>query len=164
MNYQPIVLIERLSKYKTHNMKAILYILALTLLASCGEDPIIQSSLCEQIQFDTQFEMQVGDSACLPDGRSFTVTEVRDEFCPCLAICIWEGQLTMKLEIKETDGTVSELEVGSTKNIPHGDLFEDVTISDFTYLYNGSDDSLPLCTGTYDQEQITVRLNLSENN
>lgn len=146
-------------------MKALLPILAITFLISCGEDPIIESSsFCQQIQFDNQFEMQVGQTACLPDGRSFTLLEVRDEFCPCLALCIWEGQLVMKMEVDNLNGNNEEVEFGSTKNIPHGNLFEDVKVMDFTYLYNGENDSLPLCNGVYDEEEITVKINLSEIN
>ncbi len=143
-------------------MKTLIFLFAITLCISCGEDPIIQSApLCQQVEFDQAFEMKVGESACLQDGRSFKVIEVRDEFCPCLAICIWEGQLVMKIEIDNLDGSTDELEIGSTQNIPHGDIFQDVRISQFTYLYNGADDTLPLCSGTYDQNEITVKLILS---
>jgi len=68
----------------------------------------------------------------------------------------------MKIETEDLDGNETEFLVGSTKNIPHGDLFEDVAIFDFTYLYNGANDSLPLCTGAYDEKEITVVLNLSQ--
>lgn len=155
----------RLSKYNINTMKTILLFLAITLCVSCGEDPIIQSSpLCQQIEFDNTFEIKVGETACLPNGRSFKIEEVRDEFCPCLAICIWEGQLVMKISTIDLDGEEAEIEIGSTKNIPHGNIFEDVSVFDFTYLYNDIDDSLPLCTGTYDQEEITLKLNLKEIN
>lgn len=151
---------------KFNNMKAVITILTFTLLlTSCGEDPVIQSApLCQEIDFDTSFEMQVGDSACLPDGSSFKVLEVRDEFCPCFALCVWEGQLVMKIETKKIDGETENLEIGSTQNIPFGNIFDNIKVDHFSYIYNGSDDTLPLCTGTYDQDEIIVKLSLSEIN
>jgi len=139
----------------------IFIILSIFLLAACGDD-VKRSNSCQDVEFDISFSIQVGESACLPDGRSLRLLEARDEFCPCGAVCIWEGQLVIKLETEDTDETEKIEEIGSTKNIPHGNIFEDVTVSDFTYLYNGANDSLPLCEGTYDQEEITIILTLSE--
>jgi|GEM_PF-4653714 len=145
-------------------MKIIIAIAALitaTLFISCDKD-IERTNSCQDIELEMTFRIKVGESACLPDGRSLRILEVRDEFCPCLATCVWEGQLVMKIETEDLNENEVELEIGSTKNVPHGDLFGDIAISDFTYLYNGADDSLPLCTGTYDQDEITVVLTLSE--
>ena len=145
-------------------MKSILsisFLLSISLLFfSCDKNIDLRKS-CQDIQFYTTFEMKVGESACLPDGRSILLLEARDEFCPCLALCIWEGQLIIKLQTKDLFESETEIEVGSTKNIPHGDIFEDVSISDFTYLYNDSDSSLPLCQGTFDEANITIVLTLS---
>lgn len=142
-------------------MKTIIAILSIILLFACDKD-VEKTSSCQDIQFDTSFEMKVGESACLPDGRTIRLLEVKDEFCPCLAVCIWEGQLTIKLEAEDLNDQKTEIVVSSTKNIPHGDAFEDVSILDFTYLYNASDDSLPLCEGTFDEQDITIVLTLSQ--
>ena len=142
-------------------MKTIIAILSIILLFACDKD-VEKTSSCQDIQFDTSFEMKVGESACLPDGRTIRLLEAKDEFCPCLAVCIWEGQLTIKLEAEDLNDQKTEIVVGSTKNIPHGDAFEDVNILDFTYLYNADDDSLPLCEGTFDEQDITIVLTLSQ--
>ena len=144
-------------------MKAILFSSIIFLLAACSKSDNMDTSTrsCVDIEYNVAFNLKVGDSACLPDGRSINLIEARDEFCPCLALCIWEGQLSIKLETKDLNNETTEIEVGSTKNIPHGDAFEDVYISDFTYLYNGLDDSLPLCDGTFNQGEITIALTLS---
>ena len=142
-------------------MKTIITILFLTLLFACGKE-VKRTNSCQDIEFDTTFEMKVGESACLPDGRSIRLLEAKDEFCPCLAVCVWEGQLSITLEAEDLNQNESEVIVGSTLNIPHGDVFEDVTISSFTYLYNDADDSLPLCEGSFDEQNITIVLTLSE--
>lgn len=145
-------------------MKAILFSIIIFLISSCSKSENLGTSTlsCIDIEYNVAFNLKVGDSACLPDGRLIRLLEAKDEFCPCLAVCIWEGQLSIKLETKDLNNEITEQEIGSTKNIPHGNAFEDVFISDFTYLYNGLDDSLPLCQGIYDQEEIFIVLTLSE--
>ena len=151
-------------------MKIILTILSITLLFACDKDveklnnsqDLEMIISCQDILFDITFEMKVGESACLPDGRTIKLLEAKDEFCPCLAVCVWEGQLTIRLEMEDLNNQTTELLAGSTKNIPHGDIFEDVSIADFTYLYNDVDDSLPLCEGTFDEQDITIILTLSQ--
>ena len=145
-------------------MKSILnflYLLSITLLISCDKD-IERTNSCQDIQFAISFEIKVGESACLPDGRSIRLLEVRDEICPCFTDCFWEGQLVMKIETEDLNDNEMELEIGSGQISPNRDIFEDVTILDFTYLYNGTNDSLPLCEGIYDENKITLELILSQ--
>jgi len=91
--------------------------------------------------------MKIEECSCLPDGRTIRLLEAKDEFCPCLTVCIFRGQLIIKLIAEDHNDQQTEIVVGSTKNIPHVNTFEDVRILDFTYRYNDADDSLPLCEG-----------------
>lgn len=140
-------------------MRTILLVSTLLTFVSCSKTG--NSDACELIQYDTAFAMTVGSTACLPDGRTIELITARDSFCPCFAICVWEGQLEIILKTTDLNGTEKEVFVGSTKNTPHGNAFEDVAISDFTYLYNGTSDSLPLCLGTFDENEITIILTLT---
>lgn len=143
-------------------MKYVLVILSIALISACGSDPVITTTNnCQEVEFGNYFEIQVGESACLPDGRSLRLLEVKDEFCPCEVTCDWEGQLVMKIETEGLDENETEITVGSSTLQPFGDLFSDVKIEDVTYLYNGANDSLPLCEGTFDENEITIRLLLS---
>lgn len=143
-------------------MKPIFAILTILLLICC-DDNITENknSSCQEIEHNTSLEINLESSACLPDGRLFKIIQARDEFCPCDVICIWEGQLVIVIETEDLDQTTTEVTVCSTKNIPHGDLFEDVSITDFTYLYNEMDDSLPLCQGTFNPNEIKIILTLA---
>ncbi len=150
----------RLTRYNSHTMKSILALSALLLLTSCDPDIIIENS-CQEINLETSFEMKVGDSACLSDGRSFRLLAVKDQFCPCGILCDFEGELILVIETEDLNENEVELEIGSSPFTPDDNLFEDVIISNFTYKYNGADDTLPLCQGTYNQDEITIILSLS---
>lgn len=145
-------------------MKSILHLLSffsIVILISCNKD-IETSNSCQEVQFTFSFELKVGESACLPDGRSIRLLEVRDEICPCFDDCFWEGQLVMKIEAEDLNDNEVELEIGSGHPSQIRDVFEDVHVLDFTYLYNGSNNSLPLCEEVYDENKITLILTLSQ--
>ena len=139
----------------------LLSLLSITLLISCDKD-IKRKNSCQDVQFSISFELKVGESACLPDGRSIRLLEVRDEIYPCFTDCFWEGQLVMKIETEDLNDNETELEIGSSQALVNRDVFEDVHIIDFTYLYNGTNDSLPLCEGIYNENEITLELILSQ--
>lgn len=133
-------------------------------LFSCNKDSNVNhNNVCEPIQFEIPFEMTVGSSVCLPDGRKIQINEAADEYCPCDEdiLCNWEGQLVLNLLTIDHINGDREIRIGSHESNTYGNLFEDVYISDFTYLYNESNDSLPLCEGTYDQQNITIVLTIS---
>ncbi len=139
-------------------MRTLVLLFTIATFAACSKSS--DSVSCEQVQFDAAFFMTVGSTACLPDGRTIELLSATDSFCPCLALCVWEGQLDILIKTTDLNGNEKEVFVGSSKNTPYGNAFEDVAITDFTYIYNGSDDSLPLCFGTYDENEITILLTL----
>ncbi len=70
---------------------------ALSILTSCG-DPDSESLMCTEVDYDTAFSIQADNSYCFPDGVVLSVTALNNEFCPCDAICFWEGQMTIDMQ------------------------------------------------------------------
>ena len=72
-----------------------LCLLMLISLISCGK-----SDNCTDIELDSLFQFQEGDSFCLPTGIEFEVVKFDDQRCPCDAVCIWEGEFVFEILIR----------------------------------------------------------------
>jgi len=64
------------------------------LVASCSK-----KDDCIEVQYDTSFKVESGESYCFPDDMSITIESLDNEFCPCDVVCVWEGQMEVEMMI-----------------------------------------------------------------
>ena len=79
-------------------MKNIIPLLIVLCLAACSKEEVDDNKIvCQEVEYDTNIDLQVADEICFPDGNSLILTSVEHQFCPCDAICIWGGDLYITL-------------------------------------------------------------------
>ena len=98
-----------------------------------SEDDVSEeaSSMCNDVTYDDPFDVELDGVYCFPDGTQLTVLEIKNDFCPCNVVCIWQGEMVINMEW--TDGTtVEEFRYGSDDNpaaadnlLPNGALITD---------------------------------------
>ena len=142
-------------------MKYTLYTLTILLIFSCQKEsnPKVQLA-CIEIDYDSSFTAMLGDVICLPDGSSFIIKNIKDEFCPCESICKWEGELKVIVETTDLSSEISTFGFGSATYPLRRFLFEKSFIHSFTYDYELG--SLPDCINEFDSKKITLELIISQ--
>jgi len=86
------------------------YTLSLVLIAllctisSCKNDTV-EDNYCEEVLYNEVFLAVHGERYCLPDGAELLINDLVNVFCPCNAICAWEGE--MELNVTWTDSSGS---------------------------------------------------------
>jgi len=67
---------------------------------------------CNDVQYNTSFEITKEQKYCFSDGNYFIVNYMRNEFCPCYSECIWEGEMILgykafvdNIEVEKTVGS-----------------------------------------------------------
>lgn len=84
-------------------MKKLIILLSLSLLMIRCSD---SSTNYNEVVLGKEFDLKVGNSAVLPDqGLIIKFKSVNDDSrCPIGAICVWEGNATVVLELKNSIG------------------------------------------------------------
>lgn len=118
---------------------------------------------CKNENYDKEFTVTLGESVCFPDGNSFEVKTIRDQFCCCLCICVWEGELEVMVETTDNTGKKDLFTFGSSLINGNNQIFEGYTVSQFNYLYDVESDSLPLCVGEFDATNVELLIAISAN-
>jgi len=70
-----------------------LVLFSFAFFSSCERD----IPICKTISFDEKFEVIEGRSYCSNNGKSFTISRFINNYCPCDAVCIWEGELLIEM-------------------------------------------------------------------
>ena len=112
-------------------MKNIITLLLITaFIISCGKKDIKSDSRdCQEVEYDINFDLELGDEVCFPDGNSFIVKTITDEFCCCLCLCFWEGELKILIETTNQNGEKELLSFGSSTYTTTNHLFDDFKVS-----------------------------------
>jgi len=78
----------------------LLTILALGFLCTaCNKDGNDTSSLeCQDVNYSSAFSIEANNKYCFPDEVSLTILDIKNEFCPCFANCIWEGEMVIDMQ------------------------------------------------------------------
>ncbi len=91
----------------------VLYIIILFILFSCDEEG-------RKINLDETFVLQYGETKMLDGQDHFSISFIdllEDSRCPANAICVWEGQARVKIEIHENFEVITkELTNGTLKD------------------------------------------------
>ena len=129
------------------------------LFAACNGPE--EAPICNEEEYDNEFIVKLGESVCFPDGNSFEVKNITDQFCCCHCDCIWAGQLEIILETTNTSGQKDLFTFGSVNFKDAHELFNGVTISNVDYLYSGEPNALPVCNGEYKADKVDLFLTIS---
>ncbi len=102
------------------NKKPLSLILAFVILAmaSCSDNS------CEEVSYNDVFDVSQGEVYCLPDGAQLEINELINAYCPCEAICVWEGQMMLEVVWTDAAGTVHTGQVNTHPNIEPSPLDE----------------------------------------
>ena len=142
-------------------MKYTLFTLTILLIFSCQKESISNVQLdCIEIDYDSSFIAMLGNEICLPDGSSFIIKNIKDEFCPCDAICKWEGELKVIVETTDLVGKKSTFGFGSATYQLRPYLLEDSYIQAFSYDYELG--SLPDCINEFNAQKVTLEITISQ--
>ncbi len=105
--------------------------------------------------------MTLDDEVCFPDGSGFIVKTITDEFCPCLAACVWEGELRVMVETIDTNGEKELFQFGSSSYDFEPKIMPHAKIKAFSFTYNETG-SLPDCENNYDVDKVKLTLKIIE--
>ena len=70
-------------------MIKIIPVFFILLLSACSD-----SESCDR-SFNEPFDIQTGEIYCLDDGSTLEIIEITSSYCPCNAVCIWQGETTV---------------------------------------------------------------------
>lgn len=143
-------------------MKYLTLLVASLFILSCNKaDDDNKKQECTQIEFNTNFSMILNDEVCFPDGSGFIVKTIKDEFCPCLAVCIWEGELRVMVETIETNGDKELFEFGSSSFGLNPKILPNARIETFSFTYDETG-TLPDCENDYEVDNVKLTLKIVE--
>lgn len=94
--------------------RVFIFLTVVLVLNACSRT---KETACTEIAFNTEFSAVVGQTYCLDDDNQFTITEIRNELCPCNIQCFWEGQYILVLDAV-ADGKSFKTQKGSSRNVP----------------------------------------------
>ncbi len=86
-------------------------LLVMLMLPSCTK-----SGDCTEVEYDTPITIVADATYCFPDGAELLVNSLNNKFCPCNAICVWEGQMTLDVQWTDGSGHTSEGSIGTHVN------------------------------------------------
>ena len=86
-------------------MIRIAFLFAAVALFSCSG---MDSETCTEVKFTDAFTVETGETYCLEDGTELEITALNNEFCPCFAVCVWEGEMTINMTWTMPDAEVIE--------------------------------------------------------
>jgi len=157
LNTEAIMYILFKNGTKTNTMKYLSIILVSLLLVSCGKEDEKEVD-CREVQYSAVFSAAMDDEICFPDGNSFVIKNIEDMFCPCDAVCGWEGELSVLVETTNATGEKDLIRFGSASFSLEPALFENAEISSFTFDYELG--TLPDCDNEYDSKNVTLNLTI----
>lgn len=142
-------------------MKYSIILLFSLILASCTKEDISAEIVCDTVQYGQAFSVEVGDEVCFPDGYGFTVEVFEDQFCPCDAVCISAGELSILVETVNPLDEKSLVRFGSVSYLHFDTIFENAIISNLSYIYKNNQ-PLPDCDNDYDQEEVVLTITIDK--
>ena len=133
------------------------------LFISCvKEDKIDEAELivCAEVNYDELYTMKLGDEICFPDGQSFKFKTLTPEFCPCFALCIWEGAFKLILETTDKNGDKDLVNLYATSTLTPQLLFEGYDIDSISAELN--DPNVKECENEkIDIEKVSITMSVS---
>ena len=113
------------------NFKILIVLLASIIsIGSCSkEDDLIQSF---DVKMEEAFDVKINEEATIPErSLSVKVTDVlEDSRCPEFAMCVWEGQIKLEVEITDNQITTTKeiiYQSGKDLTLEHGEYIFSLT-------------------------------------
>jgi len=66
--------------------------------SSCTKKPMVN---CNEVEYGVEFTIEANHVYCFSDGYEFEVTSLKNEFCCCFCVCVWEGQIVANLILND---------------------------------------------------------------
>lgn len=144
-------------------MKNIFYILSILIVFSCTKKEILESDSrnCQEAAYDSEFEVQLSDEVCFPDGNTLIINRIEHQFCPCEVVCVWEGDLFLSFT-NTADNVTKEKEFYPSRLNIDRSIFDNHEISSLSYRYASEDGTVPACMEDFEAEKITLTLTISQ--
>ena len=98
---------------KNYKLNIIFTFLVLVLFSCTKKDYTEKDYECNDVKYNTSFEITIEQKYCFSDGNYFIVDFMRNEFCRCDGICKWEGDMKLGYEAF-VDNVEVEKTVGSS--------------------------------------------------
>ena len=137
-------------------MKYTFICIAFLSFLSCSSD--IEED-CKEVDYGEEFLLRKDNTVCFNDGNSITLQLIESEICPCNAMCLWEGQVKVLLEISnEIDGSSDLISVGSVLYPDMEDIFENKRVQNFRINY--LDPNYFPCSNNLDPSQVEIYLTI----
>lgn len=67
-------------------LRIVLLAFLVSTLFACGDKMDCDTA------FDVPFIAEVGEEYCFPDGSTLLISEITSSYCPCDAVCAWQGE------------------------------------------------------------------------
>ena len=145
--------------HNASNMKYLTLIFASLLILSCSKaDDNTEKKDCTEVEYNVSFSLALNDEVCFPDGSSFIVKTITDEFCPCYAYCVWEGELRVMVETTDKKGEKELFIFGSSSFETMPEILPHAKIETFTFAYETG--GLPDCENDFDATKVILNLKL----
>ena len=87
-------------KHLSLALRLVLHVILLGIFVQCTSS----DTDCPH-RFGDDIEIQDLPSFCLPDGSQVTIDAIENSICPCNALCVWEGEITVSLSRDFGDGS-----------------------------------------------------------
>lgn len=130
------------------------------MIFSCGkEEDLSEFRDCQDVEYDKEIEITLSDKICFPDGNSFTFERIEHQFCPCDAVCIWAGDLYIKLLTTTENNSEDKFIYPSL--MTDNKIFTNHEIASLVYTYGTENEDVPLCAEDFVPEKITLILTVS---
>jgi len=142
-------------------MNYLTIIYASLLILSCSKiDDNTEKKDCTQVDYNSSFSIVFGEEVCFPDGSGFIVKTITDEFCPCDAVCVWEGELRVLVETVDANGEKDLFTFGSSSYDSKPEILPHGKIETFTFKYETG--GLPDCENDYDASKVILNMKVVE--
>lgn len=112
---------------------------------------------CQDVAYESEFEIKLKEEACFPDGNSLVVEDIQHQFCPCGAICFWAGDLFIILNT-ESGEEVKEKNFYPALLFGDRSIFNNHEITSVTYSYLSEDGEVPPCAEDFEPEKVVLTM------
>jgi len=131
------------------------------LLTSCAKQEQTEKNECQEVEYEKSFSMRIDEKVCFPDGNEFSLELITSEICPCLAYCIWQGEIRFLLETNDGNGQSEMIEYGSESYQDQKEIFANYKIKTLEYSFD--DPSYQECSNNITPEDLKLNLVITSN-
>ncbi len=136
------------------------FVFSLVVMSCAKDDDDSHSRSCINAEYNQEFDVRISEEVCFPDEKALVLSDIQHQFCPCEAICFWEGDLF--ITFTTTSDNVSKDREFYPSILRHDrSIFDNYEIVSFSYRYDSDNGEVPPCAEDFDPEKVTLTLSIS---